>query len=113
MRYPCEKEVVKKTSEANQKSFPIIVLQGDNDYADFCVEIANTEITGIPEGPRGSQSFTCKFRIDEDGILHLSAHLNSDMANSTSLVIKDAFRMSPEELSEAKAQAQQDRDNNL
>ena len=66
--------------------------------------IATTYITGIPEGPKGSQSFTCKFRIDENGILHLIAHLNSDVSNSVQLEItKESFKMSQEELDEAVA----------
>ena len=74
-KYPISKRVVKRTARANQSKFPISVLQGENDYADYDTLIGEHEITEIPPGKRGEVKSTIEFAVDESGILRVKAYL--------------------------------------
>ena len=77
-KYPISKTVTKKTARANQSKFPITVLQGENDYADYDTIIGEHEITELPPGAKGQQKFTVDFNVDENGILNVKAYLVTD-----------------------------------
>jgi len=87
--------------------FQIRVLQGENetDNAEYCHELANMQISGIPPGPAGSEKFTCTFKIDSNGILHVSAASISDSANGATVaeltVSEESMRMTTEEITSA------------
>ena len=102
--YPYENSVIKQTAKDGQTVFSIRVLQGEDeeDYAEYCHELSSTKITGIPAGRAGSEKFTCTFRIDENGILNVSAVSNSVGAQTSELQIsQESMKMTQEEVTDA------------
>ena len=77
--YPIEVTRVKKTARANQSKFPISVLQGENDYADYDIVIGEHEITDIPPGAKGTVKTVVEFKVDESGILRVKAYLGDKL----------------------------------
>ena len=52
-QYPCEETKVFKTDVDNQTEFQITILEGNNDFADYCYKLSETTISGIEPAPRG------------------------------------------------------------
>ena len=46
--------IVKKTARKDQTEFPVIVLQGENEFADYCKAVQQLTIEGIPQGEAGA-----------------------------------------------------------
>ena len=62
------------TSYDNQPSIRAIVYQGpqDAEYTEYCQELCEIVIDGIPAAPRGVPQFEVAFEIDANGILKVS-----------------------------------------
>jgi molecular chaperone DnaK len=70
---PTEKSQVFSTAADNQPAVEIHVLQGEREMAADNKTLAKFILDGIPSAPRGVPQVEVTFRIDADGILHVSA----------------------------------------
>lgn len=70
---PTEKSQIFSTAADNQPSVDIHVLQGEREMADGNKTLGRFELSGIPPAPRGVPRIEVTFKIDADGIVHVSA----------------------------------------
>ena len=61
------------TVRDDQDSVEIVVLQGESTKASENTLLGKFTLTGIPKGPRMQPKIDVGFRLDADGILHVSA----------------------------------------
>ncbi len=70
---PTEESMVFTTQEDYQTSMAIHVLQGERAMASDNMSIGLFKLDGIPLSPKFDEEAEVNFRIDADGILHVSA----------------------------------------
>lgn len=70
---PTEKSQVFSTAADNQPAVEIHVLQGERPMAADNKTLAKFILDGIPPAPRGIPQVEVKFKIDANGILHVTA----------------------------------------
>ena len=70
---PVRKSDVFSTSEANQSSVEIHVLQGERQMAEGNKSLGRFRLSGIPPAPRGVPQVQVSFDIDANGLLQVSA----------------------------------------
>lgn len=70
---PTEKSQIFSTAADNQPSVDIHVLQGEREMADDNKTLGRFELSGIPPAPRGVPRIEVTFKIDANGIVHVSA----------------------------------------
>ena len=70
---PCSFSEVFSTARNNQDMVRIHVLQGERARAEDNKSLAIFELTGIPPAPRGVPKIEVSFKIDENGIVSVSA----------------------------------------
>lgn len=70
---PTEKSQIFSTAADNQPSVDIHVLQGEREMADGNKTLGRFELSGIPPAPRGVPRIEVTFKIDANGIVHVSA----------------------------------------
>ena len=70
---PTEKSQIFSTAADNQQSVDIHVLQGEREMADGNKTLGRFELSGIPPAPRGVPRIEVTFKIDANGIVHVSA----------------------------------------
>jgi len=70
---PNQKKKVFTTSKDNQDSLKIKLVQGDSDKASECESIGEFTFRGIHPAPKGKAKVEVVFKIDAEGILHLTA----------------------------------------
>ena len=71
--FPTEKSQIFSTAADNQPSVDIHVLQGEREMADGNKTLGRFELSGIPPAPRGVPRIEVTFKIDANGIVHVSA----------------------------------------
>ncbi len=70
---PCSYTEVFSTSVDNQTMVPVHVLQGERAMAEDNKSLARFELTGIPPAPRGVPKINVTFKIDENGMVNVTA----------------------------------------
>jgi molecular chaperone DnaK len=109
---PVRKSDVFSTSEANQNSVEIHVLQGERQMAGDNKSLGRFRLSGIPPAPRGVPQVQVSFDIDANGLLQVSA-TDRTTGRQQSVSIQGGSNLSEEEvqrlLAEAELKATEDR----
>jgi molecular chaperone DnaK len=109
---PVRKSDVFSTSEANQSSVEIHVLQGERQMASDNKSLGRFRLSGIPPAPRGVPQVQVSFDIDANGLLQVSA-TDRTTGRQQSVSIQGGSNLSEEEIArlieEAEQKATEDR----
>ncbi len=109
---PVRKSDVFSTSEANQSSVEIHVLQGERQMASDNKSLGRFRLSGIPPAPRGVPQVQVSFDIDANGLLQVSA-TDRTTGRQQSVSIQGGSNLSEEEIArlieEAEKKAAEDR----
>ncbi|MEB3349038.1 MAG: molecular chaperone DnaK [Cyanobacteriota bacterium] len=109
---PVRRSDVFSTSESNQNSVEIHVLQGERPMADGNKSLGRFRLSGIPPAPRGVPQVQVSFDIDANGLLQVSA-TDRTTGRQQSVSIQGGTNLSDEEinrlLEEAEQKAEDDR----
>jgi molecular chaperone DnaK len=109
---PVRKSDVFSTSEANQSSVEIHVLQGERQMAEGNKSLGRFRLSGIPPAPRGVPQVQVSFDIDANGLLQVSA-TDRTTGRQQSVSIQGGSNLSEEEIKtlieEAEQKATEDR----
>ncbi|MFN5220922.1 MAG: Hsp70 family protein, partial [Cyanobacteriota bacterium] len=109
---PVRKSDLFSTSEANQASVEIHVLQGERQMGADNKSLGRFRLSGIPPAPRGVPQVQVSFDIDANGLLQVSA-TDRTTGRQQSVSIQGGSNLSEEEitrlLEEAELKAVEDR----
>jgi molecular chaperone DnaK len=109
---PVRKSDVFSTSEANQSSVEIHVLQGERQMAEGNKSLGRFRLSGIPPAPRGVPQVQVSFDIDANGLLQVSA-TDRTTGRQQSVSIQGGSNLGEEEIKalieEAEQKATEDR----
>ena len=109
---PVRKSDLFSTSESNQSSVEIHVLQGERQMAADNKSLGRFRLAGIPPAPRGVPQVQVSFDIDANGLLQVSA-TDRTTGRQQSVSIQGGSNLSEEEitrlLEEAERKAGEDR----
>ena len=109
---PVRKSDIFSTSESNQSSVEIHVLQGERQMACDNKSLGRFRLVGIPPAPRGVPQVQVAFDIDANGILQVSA-TDRSTGRKQAVAIQDSSNLSEQEiqhiLKEADRRAAEDR----
>jgi molecular chaperone DnaK len=109
---PVRKSDLFSTSESNQSSVEIHVLQGERQMAADNKSLGRFRLAGIPPAPRGVPQVQVSFDIDANGLLQVSA-TDRTTGRQQSVSIQGGSNLSEEEitrlLEEAERKASEDR----
>ena len=109
---PVRKSDVFSTSETNQSSVEVHVLQGERQMATDNKSLGRFRLSGIPPAPRGVPQVQVSFDIDANGLLQVSA-MDRTTGRQQSVSIQGGSNLSDEEISrliqEAEEKAGEDR----
>lgn len=94
---PTEKEQVFSTAADNQTSVEINILQGEREMAADNKTLGRFMLDGIPPAPRGVPQVEVKFKIDANGILHVSAK-DKASGKEQSITIQASTQLSDDEV---------------
>jgi molecular chaperone DnaK len=109
---PVRRSDIFSTSENNQTSVEIHVLQGEREMAADNKSLGRFKLMGIPPAPRGVPQVLVSFDIDANGILQVSA-MDKTTGREQSLTVQGATNLEESEvqrmIQEAEANAETDR----
>ncbi|MFN9692186.1 MAG: molecular chaperone DnaK [Synechococcaceae cyanobacterium] len=94
---PVRRSDVFSTSEANQNSVEIHVLQGERQMAEGNKSLGRFRLSGIPPAPRGVPQVQVSFDIDANGLLQVSA-TDRTTGRQQSVSIQGGSNLSEEEI---------------
>jgi len=103
---PAEKNETFSTAADNQTEVTIHVLQGEREMAKDNRTLGQFNLTGIAPAPRGTPQIDVTFKIDANGILHVSAK-DKQTGQEQSVEIKGASGLSEEEIEQMKKDAEE------
>ncbi len=103
---PVRKSDVFSTSEANQSSVEIHVLQGERQMVEGNKSLGRFRLSGIPPAPRGVPQVQVSFDIDANGLLQVSA-TDRTTGRQQSVSIQGGSNLSEEEIRTLIAEAEQ------
>ncbi len=96
---PCSNSTVFTTSQDNQTSLRIVVLQGEKEKACDNQTLAEFTFTGIEPAPAGSVDIEITFDIDADGIVNVTAR-DLKTQQEHSVKVDRSSRLTEEEIAE-------------
>nr|AUG32179.1 molecular chaperone DnaK [Paulinella longichromatophora] len=109
---PVRKSDIFSTSQSNQSSVEIHVLQGERQMAADNKSLGRFRLSGIPPAPRGVPQVQVAFDIDSNGLLHVSA-TDRTTGREQSVSIQGGSNLSENEIQklllEAEMKAAEDR----
>ncbi|MFM7634665.1 MAG: molecular chaperone DnaK [Cyanobacteriota bacterium] len=103
---PVRKSDVFSTSEANQSSVEIHVLQGERQMASDTKSLGRFRLSGIPPAPRGVPQVQVSFDIDANGLLQVAA-TDRTTGRQQSVSIQGGSNLSEEEIAKLIEEAEQ------
>ncbi len=110
---PVRRSDIFSTSENNQTSVEIHVVQGEREMANDNKSLGRFKLTGIPPAPRGVPQVQVSFDIDANGILQVIAR-DKTTGREQSIIVQGASTLSQVEIdkmvTEAEEFARQDRE---
>jgi molecular chaperone DnaK len=110
---PVRRSDIFSTSENNQTSVEIHVVQGEREMAGDNKSLGRFKLTGIPPAPRGVPQIQVSFDIDANGILQVIAR-DKTTGREQSIIVQGASTLSQVEIdrmvNEAEEFARQDRE---
>ena len=102
---PVRKSDVFSTSEPNQSSVEVHVLQGERQMAEGNKSLGRFRLSGIPPAPRGVPQVQVSFDIDANGLLQVSA-TDRTTGRQQSVSIQGGSNLSEEEIKQLIAEAE-------
>ena len=103
---PVRKSDVFSTSEPNQSSVEVHVLQGERQMAEGNKSLGRFRLSGIPPAPRGVPQVQVSFDIDANGLLQVSA-TDRTTGRQQSVSIQGGSNLSEEEIKQLIEEAEQ------
>jgi molecular chaperone DnaK len=94
---PVVKTRVYSTVENNQESVEVAVFQGERPAARDNEKLGSFILKGIEPAPHGEPEIEVTFRVDQDGILHVTGK-DLRSGNYQEITITDSVRFSDEEI---------------
>ena len=102
---PVRKSDLFSTSEANQNSVEIHVLQGERQMAADNKSLGRFRLSGIPPAPRGVPQVQVSFDIDANGLLQVSA-TDRTTGRQQTVSIQGGSNLGEEEIAKLLAEAE-------
>jgi len=103
---PVRKSDVFSTSEANQSSVEIHVLQGERQMGEDNKSLGRFRLSGIPPAPRGVPQVQVSFDIDANGLLQVSA-TDRTTGRQQNVSIQGGSNLSEDEIQKLLEEAEQ------
>ena len=103
---PVRKSDLFSTSEPNQNSVEIHVLQGERQMTEGNKSLGRFRLSGIPPAPRGVPQVQVSFDIDANGLLQVSA-TDRTTGRQQSVTIQGVSNLSEEEITQLLQEAEQ------
>jgi len=103
---PVRKSDLFSTSEPNQNSVEIHVLQGERQMTEGNKSLGRFRLSGIPPAPRGVPQVQVSFDIDANGLLQVSA-TDRTTGRQQSVSIQGGSNLSEEEITQLLQEAEQ------
>ena len=103
---PTEESKVFTTAQDNQTAVTIHVVQGERAMAQDNHSLGQFNLTGIPPSPKGVPQIEVTFKMDENGILHVSAE-DRGTGKEESITVEATGQLSEDEVERMKREAEQ------
>ncbi|MBL1210535.1 molecular chaperone DnaK [Geminocystis sp. GBBB08] len=103
---PVRRSDVFSTSENNQTSVEIHVVQGEREMAEDNKSLGRFKLTGIPPAPRGVPQIQVSFDIDANGILQVIAR-DKTTGREQRIIVQGASTLSQSEIDRMMTEAQE------
>ncbi len=103
---PTEESKIFTTAANNQPSVHIKVSQGERELADKNELLGDFELSGIPPAPAGIPQIEVTFKLDANGITHVSAE-DKGSGNKESITISGGSGLSEEDIERMKKEAEE------
>ncbi|XVH31480.1 molecular chaperone DnaK [Haloferacaceae archaeon DSL9] len=103
---PTEESKIFTTAADNQTSVQVRVFQGEREMAESNELLGEFMLSGIPPAPAGTPQIEVGFKIDENGIVNVSAE-DKGSGNAESITIEGGAGLSDEEVERMQEEAEQ------
>ena len=94
---PVVKTKIYSTAEDKQESVEIQIYQGEDKLVAYNVKLGGIILSGIEPAPAGEPEIEVTFRVDQDGILHVSGK-DLRTGNYQETTITDSIKLSEAEI---------------